>query len=82
MGQNVNGIHGLAELPVFNMCGAAKGVEECAGGVGGTMATGLGPVLGPLDVILVDGGLDGQRGEALEETLAGRGGWQPVRRNV
>ncbi len=78
MRQNVHGVHSLAELPVLKMRGAAKGVEEGAGGVGGTIATGLGPGLGPLDVILAGGGLDGQVNEALEETLAGRGDWLPV----
>ena len=43
------------ELPVEKVAGATKGVEEGAGGVGGTIATGLGPVFGPLDVILVGG---------------------------
>ena len=61
---------------------AAKGVEEGAGGVGGTIAMGLGPVFGPLDVILVGGGLDGQCNEPLEEALSGRGSWLPVRRNI
>ena len=70
------------ELPVGKVRGAAQGVEEGAGGVGGTIATGLGPGLGPLDLILVGGGLDGQRDEALEETLAGWGGRLPVRRNA
>ena len=81
-GQNVDGVHGLAELPVFNMCGPAKGVEECVGGVGGTIATGLGPILGPLDVILAGGGLDGEGDEALEEMLADRGVWLTVRRDI
>ncbi len=70
------------ELPVVKVAGAAKGVEERAGGIGGTIATGLGPGLGPLDIILAGVGLDGQRGGALEETLAGRGAWLPVRRNA
>ena len=81
MCQNVNGTHGLAELPVVKVCGAAKGVEEGGGGGGGTIATGLGPGFGPLDVILVGGGLDGQLDEALEEMLAGLGECLPVRRN-
>jgi len=80
--QNTHGVNRLAELPVVKVAGAAKGVEEGAGGVGGTIARCLGPGLGPLDVILVGGGLDGQRDEALEETLAGGGDRLPVRRNV
>ena len=70
------------ELPVFNMRGTAKGVEEGAGGGGGTIATGIGPGLGPVDIMLAGGGLDGQLNEALEEVLPGRGSWLPVRRNV
>ena len=62
--------------------GATKGVEEGAGGVGGTIATGLGLDLGPMGVVLVGGGLDGQINEALEEVLPGWGSWLPVRRNV
>ena len=67
-GQNAHGIHGLTELPVVEVGGSAKGVEEGGGGGGGTMATGLGPCLGPLDEIPAGGGLDGERDEALEET--------------
>ena len=70
------------ELPVVKVGGAAKGVEEGGGGVCGTIATGLGPGLGPLDEILAGGGLDGQLNEALEEVLPGRGSGLPVRRNV
>ena len=67
------------------MGGTTKGVEERGGGVGGTIAAGLGPGFRLVDVILVGGRLDGQRGEALEETLACRvrgrvgrcgGGWR------
>ena len=65
-------MHGLAELPIVKVGGATKGVEEGGGGVGGTIATGLGPDHGPADVVVAGGGLDGQRGEALEETLACR----------
>ena len=64
------------------VAGATKGVEEGAGGVGGTIATGLGLDLGPMDVVLVGGGLDGQINEALEVVLPGWGRWLPVRRNV
>jgi len=49
------------ELPVEKVGGAAQGVEEGGGGVGGAIATDLGPGFCPLDVILVGGGLDGQR---------------------
>ena len=63
------------ELPVGKMRGPAEGIEECTGG-GGTIAAGFGPALGPVDVILVGGRLDGQRDEALEEKRwrAGGGG--------
>ena len=54
------------------MRGTAKGVEERGGGVGGTIAAGLGPGFRPTDVILAGGRLDGQRGKAQGETLAGR----------
>ena len=70
------------ELPVEKVAGATKGVEEGAGGVGGTIATDLGPVLGPVDIILTAGGLDGQLNEAFEEPLAGWGDGLLVRRNV
>ena len=57
------------ELPIVKVSGSAKGVEIGGGGVGGTIATGLGRGLGPSD-------------EALEEMLTDRGDWLPVRRNV
>ena len=82
MGEDVNGVHSLSELPVGKMRGTAEGVEEGGGGVGGTIATGLGPGFGSADVIVMGGGLDGQRGEALEKTLACRGGRLTVRRDV
>jgi len=71
-----------SELPVGKMRGAAKGFKERCGGVGGTIAMGLRPSLGPVDVILVGGGLDGQRVKALEETQACRGVRVTVRRSV
>jgi hypothetical protein len=55
------------------MRGTAEGIEECGGGVGGTVAKSFVPGLGPADVILVGGGLDGQHSKALKEMLAGRG---------
>ena len=48
-------------LPVVKVGGAAWGVEEGGGGVGGAIATDPGQGVCPLDVILVGGGLDGQR---------------------
>ena len=61
------------ELPVGKMRGTAEGIEECGDGVGGTIAAGLGPGFRPVDVVVAGGGFDGQRVEALEEILAGRG---------
>ena len=49
------------------------GIEEGGGGTGGTIATSLGPVLGPADIRVADGGLDGQCGKLLEEVLTCRG---------
>ena len=61
------------ELPIVKVGGATKGVEKGLGACGGLVAADLGPVFGPADVIVTGGRLDGQRGKALEETLAGRG---------
>ncbi len=49
------------------------GGDDGMGAFGGTVAKSFVPGLGPADVILMGGGLDGQCGEALEETLACRG---------
>ena len=49
--------------------GRRKGLGAC----GGLVAASLGPVFGPSDKIVTGGELDGQRGKALEEMLAGRG---------
>jgi hypothetical protein len=61
------------ELPVGETCGAPEGIEEGMGAFGGTVAKSFVPGLGPADVILMGGGLDGQSVEALEEMLACRG---------
>lgn len=82
MGEDAHGVEGLPELPIAKVGGAAKGVEEGGGSVGGMIATGLDPSLGPAEVILVGGGPDGQRVEALEEAQARRGEWLTVRRGV
>ena len=47
-----------------------------------TFQTEAGEANHPMDVILMGGRLDGQRDEALEETLAGGGDRLPIRRNV
>ena len=59
--QDTHGRHGLPELPVVKVGGAAEGIEERAGGVGGAIATGLGPGFCPADVKHVGGRLDRQR---------------------
>jgi hypothetical protein len=61
------------ELPVGKLRGAPEGIEEGMRAFGGTVAKSFVPGLGPADVILMGGGLDGQSVEALEEMLACRG---------
>ena len=62
------------------MSGAAEGIEVRRGALGGLVAAGLGPRLGPADAVVAGGGFGGQGGEALEEPPTGRGddrgGWQ------
>jgi hypothetical protein len=55
------------------MRGTAEGIEEGLSAFGGSVAKSFVPCLRPTDVVVACGGLDGQRVEALEEILAGRG---------
>ena len=56
-GEDAGGIDGLAELPIGEMGGTAKGIEIRLGAFGGLVAMSLGPRLCPADIIGVGGGL-------------------------
>jgi hypothetical protein len=70
-GEDAGGIQGLAELPVGDGSGTAKGVEKGLGAFRRMVAAGLDPGFRPADVIIAGGGFDGKCGDALDEFPAG-----------